>query len=398
MEISKKSDKRILIGNISLMLLIIIITTAYWHFYSWYSETAAYGTLIGAVFLTVTLFCYVDIKEMLHDKWFILMAVADCVAFINLFLVGSSFGAVLTVFDLLLAIYMSDKITLLKWQKLVICVYTAFFFYYWTIDVKGYFKGYNTNYGGLVLITGFIFAMYSLEYLRRVILINKPKPLTGICFAFEIFMFAWGYNIIAWYRSRCALLGLCVFLVLMLLPERWFYNSIVYRLLVYGTTVGSVVFTLLYVWLGSMKDTFTLRIFYKDIISGREEIWSELWGAYIQKPITGIGSSYEMKLDWLNGLFEVHNGILDILIVHGVFVFAVAIVLIITHFLHPYKSQNKGALNKTAMAGVFAMMLPAFMENYIIVPPFTYLLVVLLNMAGENPMKKMNENKRRNLL
>ena len=114
---------------------------------------------------------------------------------------------------------------------------------------------------------------------------------------FEIFMFAWGENIIAWYRSRNALLGLIVFAVLMLIPEKVFYNKVIYRIFVYGTTLGAVVFSLLYVWLGFMKNKFSIQIFYKDIVSGREEIWSELWSAYIKAPITGIGSSYEMKLD-----------------------------------------------------------------------------------------------------
>ena len=146
----------------------------------------------------------------------------------------------------------------------------------------------------------------------------------------------------------------------------------------FSTTVGAILFSLLYVWLGAMKDIFRIRIFYKDIISGREEIWSELWTAFIKQPATGIGSSYEMQLDWLGGLFEVHNGLLDILIVHGIPVFAVTIVFIVKRFMELRESAASGILNKCAMAGVFSLMMPAFMENFIIVPPFSLILLLLI--------------------
>jgi hypothetical protein len=41
------------------------------------------------------------------------------------------------------------------------------------------------------------------------------------------------------------------------------------------------------------------------------------------------------------------------------------------------------------MAGTFAMMLPAFMENYIIVPPFSLILLILIAVVRHtDPCKK----------
>jgi len=171
-------------------------------------------------------------------------------------------------------------------------------------------------------------------------------------------------------------------MILILIPLKVWKNKVFYLLVTLFTTVGAVLFSLLYVWLGVMKDTFRVQIFYKDIISGREEIWSELWGAFIMQPVTGIGSSYEMKLDWLGGMFEVHNGLLDILIVHGVAVFAVTIVFIIKRFLELHETACSSHLGKCAMAGVFAMMMPAFMENYIIVPPFSLIFLILISFVS----------------
>ncbi len=381
MESRSKSDKRILTGNISLFASVLLLTTAEWHLFSWYSATAPYGTVIASIGLIVTLLCYRDIDELIKDPAFLLMAGADIIALINLFIIGSNKGAILTAADLLLILYLSNKIELSRKQVIISACYLGFFFIYWTVDVKGYFKGYNTNYGGLVLISGFFFAIYALEYLRYYLYEVKGYEKSKWLLAVTLFFFAWGYNIIAWYRSRCALLGLIMFAILMLVPLKVWKNRIFYTAVTLFTTVGAILFSLMYVWLGILKDTITIRIFYKDIISGREEVWSELWRAFAEKPVTGIGSSYDIQLEWLGGMFEVHNGLLDILIVHGVAVFAVTMVFIIKRFMELKEAATSSHLNKCAMAGVFAMMLPAFLENYIIVPPFSLMLLILIGIV-----------------
>lgn len=375
------TEKRIAAGNIALMISVFLLTTADWHFFSWYEFFAPYGTLAAGIGLAVTLFCYMDIKDMVRDPAFLLMAGADIVALINLFIVGSHKGAILTVVDFLLILYLANKIKLSQKQAIISMCYIGAFFVYWTIDVKGYFKGYNTNYGGLVLISGFFFAVYALEYLKDY-LVNKKGRLQAKWLTLgTVILFVWGYKIIAWYRSRCAFLGLIAFALLLIIPMKIWKNRVFYLLVTLGTTVGAVLFSLLYIWLGAMKDTFRIQIFYKDIISGREEVWSVLWNAFLKQPVTGIGSSFDIQLDWLNGMFEVHNGMLDILIVHGIAVFAVTIVMIVKRFLELHELSTSSQLNRCAMAGVFAMMMPAFMENYIIVPPYSLILLLLIGLV-----------------
>ncbi|MCR5356959.1 MAG: O-antigen ligase family protein [Lachnospiraceae bacterium] len=390
MEANEVNKKRIQAGSWAVILGVILLTNAEWHFYEWYEAVTPYGTVIASIALIVALFCYMDIKDMLKDPAFYLMAGADVVALINLFLIGSNKGAILTVADFLLILYLANKIVLSKKQVIISMCYIGFFFIYWTVDVKGYFKGYNTNYGGLVLITGFFFIVYAIEYLRDHLFNTKGIKKAKWLIVLTVFFFAWGYNIIAWYRSRCALLGLVAFAVLILIPLKVWKNKVFYTVLTAVTTIGSVIFSLIYVWLGYMKDEFRIRIFYKDLISGREEIWSELWGAFIKQPITGIGSSYQMQLDWLGGMFEVHNGLLDILIVHGIAVFCAAIVFIIKRFLELQDAASQSHLNKCAAAGLFAMMMPAFMENYFIVPPYSLIMLILIGVIrfkGEGSKK-----------
>ncbi|MCR4738987.1 MAG: O-antigen ligase family protein [Lachnospiraceae bacterium] len=378
-----KAEKRRRIGNLSLLCAVFVLTTLYFHFYDWYILTAPYGTLIAGFFLAITLFCYTDIRYLMRDPAFYLMVFADVYALINLFLIGSDKGAILTAADFLLIFYLANKIRLNDREMIIAALYTGAFFIYWTVDVKGYFKGYNTNYGGLVLITGFFFLIFAVEYLAPRI---KDKRWRCALRAFEVFLFALSFNIISWYRSRCALAGLIMFVILYLIPEKVWKNKILYGVLCLGSTLGAVVFSAIYVWLGRMKEVFSVRIFYKDLISGREEIWQELWEAYLRMPLTGIGSSYQMKLDWMEGLFEVHSGFLDILIVHGIVVFTVTLMFALFRLYGIRERVSSDRIAKTAMAGIFGMLFAAFMENYIIVAPFSIMLLLLFGFINNRKM------------
>jgi len=375
------SEKRRRIGNISIFTAVFILVNACWHFYSWYTFTAPYMTLIAFFALAVCFFAYVDLKDALHDYAFWLMAACDLVALINLFIIGSNKGAILIVVDFMLILYLANKIILDKKEFIITGVFIGFFYYYWTFDVKGYFKGYNTNFGGLVLITGFVFAIIMFEYLRKHLIDTNSKYAKWLLVP-EIFMFAWGYNIIAWYRSRCALIGLLIMAIFMLLPRKIWKSKVLYGLVCFGMTLGAIAFTGLYVALNRLKEVFSIQIFYKDILSGREEIWGELWDAYLKMPITGIGSSYEIRVEWMEGLLEVHNGFLDLLFIHGVFVFIVACAFMLFRLFAIRKIIIADPVAKAVFAAMMTMLITSFLENYMIIPPFSLMLLLLFGMMN----------------
>ncbi len=376
-----KQEKKIKAGSIILILAIVLETVLTWNEYAWYEMTAPFGTLISFVVLAAVFFCLVPVKEAVRDVWFWLVVASCAVAAANLFVIGSGKGAWLTAADVLLVIYLSDRVKFSKAATWFVCAYTGFYFFYWTFDVKGYFKGYNTNYGGLVLITGFVFAVTGLiAFWNR--LREYEKKGAVFLFCFIVFCFIWGYNIVAWYRARCALLALVVFALLSIMPLKVWKNKVFYTILTLSMTLGAIAVSLLYVWLGGFSDSFSIRIFYKDIISGRDAIWTDLWSAFIKSPITGIGSSYRINVDWMGGMFEVHNGLLDILIVHGVIVFAVTVTLFIIRLLKMREKAASNVVARSAMAGAFAILAASFMENFFIVPPFLLCLLALIAIAG----------------
>lgn len=378
MTYNRPSEKRILIGNIAILSSMFGLAIALWNEYSWYEVLAPFGTLVTFVALIVAFFAYVDINYAIKDPACWMMGVASIIALVNLFIVHSGKGAFLTAFDVLMMLYLANKVVFPdKW--LYVCYgFMGFFFFYWTIDVKGYFKGYNTNYGGLILITGFVFAMIGFEHLRIYLKEIGKEKLANWMYLLYAIMFFVGYKIIAWYRARCAFLGFLVFILILILPGKIWNKKALYAVPVLGVVLGPIAFSGLYIWMSKMSDVFTIRLFYKDAISGRNEVWKELWTAFLQKPITGIGSSYEMHIDWLGGMFEVHSGMLDILFVHGIIVFVAVAAFLINRLFRLREAAAISTTGKFIMGGAMAILASSFLENFFIVSPFTVALFVLL--------------------
>lgn len=390
------------IGNIFIIAGIFIITTLEWHFFDWYQLFTRYGTLITFFALSGAFLCYIDVKDAIKDKFFWIMVATDMIALVNLFIIGSSKGSILVVADLMLIIYLADKINFTKKQSYIILAYVAFFFIYWTIDVKGYFKGYNTNYGGLILITGFAYLMIlmqvfndylSYKYGEFVGEFGKAEGFKSWWKRFfwypflYLFLIALAFNIISWYRSRTALMGLIALLAIMVIPRGVITNKVVYPAICVMATVGSVLFTGMYIIIGSAGDGEGIQLFYKSIISGRNDIWSEFWQAYLKQPLTGFGSSYVPKLEFMGGVLEVHNAMLDILFVHGVIVF-IAVCSMLTYKLILLKKQSSAtSLGKIIFAALICMLVTGFFENYYIIQPFSLMLLVLFALNPDDIKK-----------
>ncbi|MDO4965629.1 MAG: hypothetical protein Q4E51_02885 [Lachnospiraceae bacterium] len=374
-------SKRQNIGNIILMIAVLAITTLEWHFSTWYALFTPYGTLITFVALVAATLCYVDIKDMVKDPVFWLIAGTSAVALMNLFIIKSNKGCILVTLDMGIVLYLANKVRLTKKQTLITLCYMAFFFFYWTVDVKGYFKGYNTNYGGLILITGFACLMIISEYITKY-LREHPSKYNKLYILVELFFIALAYNIIAWYRSRTALIGLITLLLIKFTPVKIITNKVVYTLISIFGTIGGVITSLVYIGFGHLKGVIDIQLFYKDLVSGREVLWEELWQEFIKSPLTGIGSSYVVKTDFMEGMLEVHGGFLDILIVHGIIVFIPLFMLFTKRLLDKRNIVSDNKINKAVFAAIICMLITSFFENFIIVQPFT--LVILLLFAQLN--------------
>lgn len=375
----KVIDKKQNIGNCIILATIFIITTLEWHFAEWYAIFTPYGTLITFVGLIFTAICYLDIKKTVHDPVFYMCVVTGAIAVVNVIRIGSGKGCLLVVFDMLLILYLANKVSFTKIQTYILLGYIAFFFLYWTVDVKGYFKGYNTNYGGLILITGFACLMIITESFKDIFKEKSKKIQYVIINVLDVVFIVIGYSIISWYRSRTALIGFIVLLILKYLPIKVVSNKAIYVFVTLAATVGGIIVPFLYISMANFLNSTGIQLFYKDLASGREQLWGEFFGAFANNMLTGIGSNYEVKTEWMEGMLEVHNGMLDILVIHGIIVFIPICFMMIKRIVDGRKMVLSSVTYKAVFAAVVCMLVTSFFENFIIVQPFSLILFCLLS-------------------
>lgn len=334
-----------------------------------YAVVARYASLGASAGLAALFFTHVNPAECFCKKntEFFLMVAADVLTLVNLFVIGSNKGALLTVVNLLLVIYLADKVRFTDRQTQILAGCAAFFLLPWFAFVKW---EYNFNMAGLVFLVITILGILFLELLREKCGLFYLKWI-------QLLLYLTGMLYTILYHSRCAMMGMIAFGVFLFGGKFLQKRKSFRRIIIIAATAGSILFTVFYVWLGTLPVEITFL--YKSILSGREEIWAELWQALFKQPFTGIGSSYRMKSFFI---FEVHNGLFDILAVHGIVIFFLVLVLLIRKMWMLTENMKGTAVERIAFAGMISMLFTSFFENFFIVPPYLLVFFLLLTKSG----------------
>ena len=329
-----------------------------------YAATTKYSSLIIFAVFAVMILPYVRPSLRSRDRNFTVLILVICLSALNLVIVRSNKGAVLIPSDMAMGYFLAEKLRLQ--EKL--SKYMAFAGSALIISWFGFIKWhYNYNMVGLVfmmiLITGEMF----LEFMK----LDRDLEYLGLV---QILLWAVGFIWSMLYHSRCAAAGIIIFGILLLAGRKIAGSRLLYTAAVVLSTIGSILFTLFYILLG--KTGFNMKILYKDILSGRQDIWAELWQAFLKQPLTGVGSSYKLKSF---EIFEVHNGLFDILTVHGAVVFGLLVYMLIRLLMKLREDiYMRGGTAVIAMAGIFAMLFTSFFENFFTVPPYSVFFFYLL--------------------
>ncbi len=373
------SSKKCLIANRVFVSVVALLFATSFLTQKLYSMTNRYASLLAFAALFALFIAYTDMKSIWkkRDVEFFIMCITDVLALLFLFLIQSHKGAILTVVNLMFVLYLSNKVKFTKQQFFALTLCGGLSFLPWFGLVK---LEYNHNMVGLVFLIITILGLLLFEHYKEE---GKQKYLCSV----QFLLYMTGLLFMILYHARCAIAGILVFGVLYLLTPWMNRRKWTIPVLAFLMTIGSVLFTYLYTILGRLG--MNLVILYKDIFSGREEIWKELWTAFLQSPVTGIGSAYEMKSFFL---FEVHNGLFDILVVHGIVVFTAVLWLLIRRLLACSLKGEISLLQRIAFSGVYAILFTSFFENFFIVPPYLLIFFVLLTLiTSENPFTCTNE-------
>ncbi|MCR4908048.1 MAG: hypothetical protein K5985_04395 [Lachnospiraceae bacterium] len=354
----------------SALIILMVFYAGTWTFPGFYHVTEIYNTLIVFIALALLFFGNISLREKLRqrDVPLILMGAVLILALVNLFIIHSNKGCFLILADFLLVFYLGKELVLSERMLKILEIFFLVMYASWFIYDRAFF--YNANTGATVTVLTLFGAWFLLEK------ISKKYTLGGFL---VVLVLVRTVTLVLWHLARGAFLMLFVFLVLFfLLPERVWRN----RKFFYGISLfacfGSLLFVVSYIALAKTGVNPRLPFFYKNVFSGREMIWQEVWDLFKTMPFTGIGSGRALK-----SFFEynIHNAMYDILAVHGIPVFALSVSLILMRlFSAGRKLEEYGADagRRCAAAAIFALFIESFIDMDLMWADYSPVLLLLL--------------------
>ncbi len=345
-----------------------------WTFPGFYHVTEIYNSLIVFVALVILFFANVDIMEKIRKKepMFVVLGATLIIAVINLFIIGSNKGCILIIADFLMLLYLAPELRFTERQRKILEVFFLIMFVSWFLYDRAF--SYNSNTGATVTVFTFFAGFILLQDIAR------KKEIYGF---FLVISFIRVITLVFWHLARGAFFALALFILFYyIVPKRWWQSGRFYRSLIVFSTLGSLAFVGIYVFLGSTGFNMKLPFFYKNIFSGREQIWYEVWEILKNQLLTGIGSGRELR-----SFFEynIHNAMYDILAVHGVIVFAGSIAIIWNRLKMAGERLDINDPRKMcAIAAIFAIFIESFIDMDLMWADYSPVLLILLMTVFDN--------------
>lgn len=307
--------------------------------YNLYTLSNSYIGLIQAFLLFVLLI----IEKKIKIYFILYILIVFILAFIGITVNNGGIGSLIILFNFIAFTYISTYIKISKNFILFICFEYILLLFYWFF--KGEPNNYNTNTIGLIGMFGF---MYGIIFTKVVNSKIVSYILVPILFLVTFFL----QKDIA--QSRTSLICVLLFFSLVyFVPKKLLYNKAIYWTTITILTLGSLVWTKLYVYLYKINPDMYIDFYVtqKRFFSGRQLIWKEMYEALEKNIFFGVGSSYKMTS--FKDLFNMHNSILNFLVVYGVPIFILVILLI----FYKYKKVFKNKDNEKSFLGLCAMFI-----------------------------------------
>ncbi len=350
------------------LVIMMIFFGGTWIFPLFYHVTERYNSLIIFVCLAGLFFINVDWIARLKSGDAVLYATvaALVIASVNLFIIGSNKGCIFIIADFLLLLYIAPHVRLSAVQYRALALF--FFIMYGVWFVHDMEFSYNTNTGATYTVFSLFAALIVLRYY------SLKREIMGYFIVLALLRTG---TLVFWHLARGAFSALfffsCFFMLFLILDPAKYRKA--YAFLSCFAVFGSLLFVWAYVSLSKTGYNARMPLFYKNVFSGREEIWTEVWNMLKVQPLLGIGSGYE-----LSSFFEynMHNAMYDILIVHGFIVFAIAAFVIIARLIGMRDHIRRDPYSLIAGSAVFAVFFESFIDMDLMWADYTPILLFLL--------------------
>lgn len=371
-----KSNLRKNIINMAVLIVLFLCYTLKFLVPAFYAATDKYAGLFVFLCEGVLLLNNYNVFNALKakDKDFFIFAFLLVIIGANLVVVNSGFGAYFTAANFALIFYTSDKLILSKKQVLIMSGIYMIMLLCWLVPLyPSYFGSYdasfalNTNGAATFSVyTGLCALIFLQFFYEKNAWIELPV----------ILLFVRLIRLALWHRARGAFIILSCFILLFYILKGSFIKSKVwYIALISLSTIGSLLFVFFYTFLGKTGFNMFIPIFYKNIFSGRENIWYEFFTYFKEKPLTGIGTNLTIESFFE---FNVHNAMYDILVIHGVIVFALTMYFVFKRFISFREKAKNNKLILTALCILISVFFESFIDVDLIWADYSINLIFLL--------------------
>ncbi len=332
--------------------------------------------------LCVLFLNHISIKSCFQKKEaeFFLMCAGIFLSGINIILIKSNIGAFFTIADFILILYLADKVHFNKIQLGAIGLTSFAVLYYWLFINKEVYGNIvsNPNGASLIIFTNFcVFICCLVYFLHAYKIPGWVFPVAALLILYIV------TKRILSLHCRGVLLAIAAWAgTYYVLPKKKYTIPFV----IGASLLMPVVYVLL--WKSGAVDG--ILVFGKKIASGRDTIWYNFFNVFIQHPITGIGSNFDVMLPDLY-LKEVHHALLDLLFVHGTPVFLIVLYLMYKRIAQVFASSSV-PLKAICIASIYGLLTSGSFENHYIVSPYNVLLLTIFIISyaapAEMPLKE----------
>lgn len=357
-----------------------------------YGLTEKYTGLFVFAALVIIAAVNIDPLDKLRqrDPEFIALILLLVITGVNILIVDSGYGCFFVMADFALIWYLSSQIRQSPGQfRLMGILYTGMLLFWFFGVYTWMFADYtsyamNTNTAATFTVFSMLCVIVFFDAL------GEKHRIAGLLITVSLIK---SLQISLYHRSRGAFIMLIAFCILRfvvpkcLWAKKWFWYMVCSL-----ATFGSLVFVAFYIWLGTRGVNFRMPFFYKNIFSGREAIWLEFWEMFRHKPLTGIGTGVTITSFFE---FNVHNAMYNILVIHGLLVFALMMFLMYRAWGRVRHNINKRAAACAAFA-VFAVCFESYFDVDMIWTNYSINLLFLLlsaNMGEEGVLPSSGKEK-----
>lgn len=361
--------RTVTIANSNIEIKDIITSVLIFALFLFYTLTFFKPKFYGATedYVGVFVFCILGLMTIVNvnpikkikekDIDFIALCALAILVGVNILLVNSGYGCFFIAVNFALIWYLSGEIKFKRWQIYLFSgMYVAMLLYWFMFVYTWMFADYssfamNTNTAATFTVFSMLCAFTFFDMLYQ------KNKIAGLLMTIALVKC---FQLSLYHRSRGAFIMLGVFFILkFLVPKSWWEKKGFFVFITLFATFGSLLFVAFYVWLGTTGVNFSMPFFYKNIFSGREAIWLEFWNLFKAKPLTGIGTNVTITSFFE---FNVHNAMYNILVIHGLLVFALTLFIMYRRLFANHKNISQYPVAFGAMVAVFAVCIESFFD------------------------------------